>query len=103
MRNMISACDYFIGSRFHSCVFSLLAGIPTISIAYTYKSTGIMRDLDMGDLVFDISTFDACELKELLGDMFDRREYYVERVRRGRSQLEYPDFSEVLRGMLSQS
>jgi len=51
---MISRCQIFVGSRFHSCIFALLGSVPTIAIAYLPKTTGIMSDLGLSDFVLPI-------------------------------------------------
>ncbi len=51
---LIGLCDVFIGTRFHSCIFALMESVPTIAVAYLPKTTGIMHDLDLDDLVLDI-------------------------------------------------
>jgi colanic acid/amylovoran biosynthesis protein len=59
---LIGECDVFIGTRFHSCIFALLNGVPTTAIAYLPKTTGIMRDLGMMDSVIDINEVDGVSL-----------------------------------------
>nr|OEJ79328.1 hypothetical protein A5482_00245 [Cyanobacterium sp. IPPAS B-1200] len=40
-KSYISGCDLFIGSRMHSCIAALSAGVPVIPIAYSRKFTGL--------------------------------------------------------------
>lgn len=46
---IIETCDCFIGTRTHTIIASLSAGIPTVSIAYSVKSYGIIENF-YGDL-----------------------------------------------------
>jgi len=46
--------DVFIGTRMHSNIFALTAGVPVIAIAYRYKTQGIMQMLGLEDWVIDI-------------------------------------------------
>ena len=45
MKGAISRCRYFIGARMHSTIASLSSFVPTISIGYSIKATGLNRDL----------------------------------------------------------
>ncbi len=47
LRETISDCDYFIGTRMHSNIFALTSYVKTIAIAYEYKTTGIMEMLGL--------------------------------------------------------
>ncbi len=59
---LIGECDVFVGTRFHSCIFALLKGVPTTAIAYLPKTTGIMCDLGMSDFVVDINAISGPKL-----------------------------------------
>lgn len=50
------SCFYlFIGTRFHSIIFSLTSKVPSIAIAYGgNKAQGIMDDFELGDFVVKI-------------------------------------------------
>lgn len=60
LKSIYEECDYVVGTRFHSVIFSLAEGTPALALAYGgNKATGIMRDLDLGDLVVEIDRFTA--------------------------------------------
>ncbi len=42
-KSYISGLDFFIGSRMHSCIAALSAGVPVIPIAYSRKFTGLFN------------------------------------------------------------
>jgi colanic acid/amylovoran biosynthesis protein len=44
---MIARSKVFLGTRFHSCIFSMMAGRPTFAIAYLPKTEYIMNDLKL--------------------------------------------------------
>ena len=50
---MIGVCDFFVGSRLHSCIAALSQGIPTIGIAYSKKFKGVFESVGAGDWVID--------------------------------------------------
>ena len=41
LKAIISRCDYFIGSRYHSLVASLSTGVPSIAIGWSHKYDGL--------------------------------------------------------------
>jgi colanic acid/amylovoran biosynthesis protein len=45
LRAMITRSKVFLGTRFHSCIFAMMAGRPTFAIAYLPKTEFIMNDL----------------------------------------------------------
>ena len=47
LRAMISHSKVFLGTRFHSCIFSMMAGRPTYAIAYLPKTSFILEDLNL--------------------------------------------------------
>lgn len=56
LKRVYSFCDYIIGTRFHSLIFSLSNRVPGIAISYDgYKSIGIMKDMGLEDYVIDIA------------------------------------------------
>jgi len=49
LRGLISKSTYFIGTRFHSCIFAIIEKKPLMAIAYLPKTSYIMQDLKMGE------------------------------------------------------
>jgi colanic acid/amylovoran biosynthesis protein len=47
LRAMIQRSRVFLGTRFHSCIFAMMAGRPTFAIAYLPKTEYIMNDLKL--------------------------------------------------------
>ncbi|QCY11380.1 polysaccharide pyruvyl transferase family protein [Pseudomonas sp. MPC6] len=45
LKGLIGQCECLIGTRTHATIASLSQGIPTVSIAYSRKAHGIMRDI----------------------------------------------------------
>lgn len=52
---LISKCRFFIGARTHATIAAWSTHIPTISIAYSIKATGLNTDL-FGDLRYVLET-----------------------------------------------
>jgi colanic acid/amylovoran biosynthesis protein len=47
LRALIGRAQVFLGTRFHSCIFAMMAGRPTFAIAYLPKTEYIMNDLKL--------------------------------------------------------
>ena len=64
LKCLYSFCDYIVGTRFHSVIFSLASGVPGLAISYVgNKSVGIMSDIGLSDYVLHIDSMSADELK----------------------------------------
>jgi colanic acid/amylovoran biosynthesis protein len=64
LRAMIARSKVFLGTRFHSCIFAMMAGRPTFAIAYLPKTEFIMNDLK---LAHRHTPIDAIDYPYLLG------------------------------------
>ena len=47
LRAYIARSTVFLGTRFHSCIFSMMASVPTFAIAYLPKTDNILKDLKL--------------------------------------------------------
>lgn len=57
---------FFVGTRFHSLIFSMTSEVPSISIAYGgNKGVGIMEEFDLGEYVVKIDDVTTERLKSL--------------------------------------
>lgn len=72
LRAKIALSEVFLGSRFHSCIFSLMAGRPTFAIAYLPKTSFILTDLKLFDRYTSINEIDKGRiLDQLQKDLAD--------------------------------
>ena len=55
VKYLISQCRFFIGARTHATIAAWSTHVPTVSIAYSVKATGLNTDL-FGDLRYVIRT-----------------------------------------------
>ncbi|MDP9314549.1 MAG: polysaccharide pyruvyl transferase family protein [Chloroflexota bacterium] len=60
--------DYFVGTRLHSVILALNAGVPSIAIGYLQKTAGVLGAVGLTDWCCDINELTA----EQLGAMFSR-------------------------------
>ena len=51
---IIGLCDFFIGSRMHSCIAALSQMIPSVGLAYSKKFSGVFHSIDISDLAIDL-------------------------------------------------
>ena len=53
LKGIIGQFDFFIGSRMHSCIAALSAGVPAVAVAYSSKFEGVFATLGVRDMVVD--------------------------------------------------
>jgi len=63
VRFVIGLCELFVGSRMHACIAAVSQCIPAVSIAYSDKFLGVMREAGVDSLVADART---CSLEDTL-------------------------------------
>jgi colanic acid/amylovoran biosynthesis protein len=73
IKGIIGQCDLFIGARTHSIIAALSMGVPTIGIAYSQKTPGIMRMVGLEKYVCNFSTLTIEELVLKINDMLSKR------------------------------
>jgi colanic acid/amylovoran biosynthesis protein len=74
IKYIIGLCDYFVGSRMHSCIAALSQGIPTVSIAYSRKFAGVMETLGIETQVADPRVLDTRQILHVIDDVYERRD-----------------------------
>lgn len=77
--SLYSEMDLFIGSRMHSCIFSITAKVPTICLAYQFKSKGTFKILGIEEDCFDIENFTTLGLSKSI-------EYKIEHLKQNKSE-----------------
>jgi colanic acid/amylovoran biosynthesis protein len=73
IRSAYGFMDIFLGTRMHSNIFAISQGVPTLAIAYLYKTTGIMQDLGLNEWTVDIKGLDAESLTYMLIRLWNSR------------------------------
>lgn len=74
IKSIIGKCDFFIGSRMHSCIAALSQGIPTIGVAYSKKFIGVFNSVDAGEWVVDGRTEHVAAAIDKISKAFDNRD-----------------------------
>lgn len=95
LKSIYSICDYIVGTRFHSVIFSFANSIPGIAITYTgNKAQGIMKDFDLSDLSVSINDIDCNRLIQKFNIMRgneknikNKIQYYLQQAQIKRKEL----------------
>lgn len=73
LAGLLADCDLTLGMRYHSVVFSAIAGVPMVALAYDDKVTHVMDDLGLGEFSLPIAGLSSERLLERLNIAWDRR------------------------------
>lgn len=73
IKGIIGKCEFFVGSRMHSCVAALSQGIPCVGVAYSMKFKGVFESVGMRDWVIDARTVDSQGALEHAEGLYRRR------------------------------
>jgi len=82
IKHVISLCDFFVGSRMHSCIAAMSQCIPAIGLAYSKKFRGVFESVGAEELVIDMHRHSQDEILTAISSAFGRREAIAERLRR---------------------
>ncbi len=75
LKGIIRTCDFFVGSRMHSCIAALSQGVPCVGVAYSMKFAGVFESVGLGDWVVDgRTTANADAVAAVLACYRDRRD-----------------------------
>jgi len=100
--------DLMIGSRFHSCVFALSAGIPAVALGWTHKYPELMALVGLDQSALIHVDFSPARVTGLLDAAWERRDRaratiqeHLPRIREEVSQL-FDTVAAVLNGRSAQ-
>ncbi|MHC4508788.1 MAG: polysaccharide pyruvyl transferase family protein [Planctomycetota bacterium] len=81
VKYLIGKCDFFIGSRMHSCIAALSQCIPAVGLAYSQKFRGVFESIGVEKSVIDIRNAEAGEILNAVNTAFEQRQDTVERLK----------------------
>lgn len=82
IEKIYSYYDYMVGTRFHSVIFSLNVGVPSIAIAYGgNKSKGIMNVLGNGEYSIDMDKIEGRKLVQMFVSLESKRNVYLDNLK----------------------
>ena len=73
IKYIIGKCDFFVGSRMHSCIAALSQGIPAIAIAYSDKFVGVFGSIGLEEQVLDARCLDNEEISDRIIKQYEKR------------------------------
>lgn len=74
IKYIIGLCDFFMGSRMHSCIAALSQSIPAVGIAYSKKFKGVFDSVGLGHCVAEVYQCDKDELISVVKTVFEDRD-----------------------------
>ena len=95
--------NLLVGTRFHSVIFSVSEGVPSIALSYSgNKTTGIMKDMGLDAYVLNAGSISFDDLKEKFTLLLDNREQYsltVDTYRKA-ALVEYERLKDCIRALI---
>lgn len=91
IKGIIGTCEFFVGSRMHSCIAALSQGIPTVGVAYSKKFQGVFESVGAEHAVIDGRDYEAQTAVNEVMKLYEAREQWrstlSERVSQARDRL----------------
>jgi len=73
MKYVIGKCDFFLGSRMHSCIGAVSQCVPAVSIAYSDKFVGVMETVGVQSAVADARLLTEDQMLDMARQVYDQR------------------------------
>jgi len=70
LKGIISQCNVFIGARMHANIAAVSMCVPTLAIAYSHKTYGIMKLLNMEKYIVDFKTMTFEEFIQIFNEIW---------------------------------
>ncbi len=80
IKYIIGLCNFFLGSRMHSCIAALSQGIPTVGLAYSKKFSGVFGSIGVDDLVIDLRHEKGDAVLASIDRIYCEREMIIQRL-----------------------
>lgn len=75
VKGVIGRADLMLGARMHANIAALSQCVPTVALAYSHKTSGIMSDLGLGEAVVDCrNKLEPGAVERAVLDVWARRE-----------------------------
>ena len=73
VKDIIGMCDFFVGTRMHSCIAALSQHIPAVGVAYSKKFSGVFESIGLEHMVVDARLLDMDESINRVMALYQRR------------------------------
>lgn len=80
LMSIYNLCSVVIGTRMHSVIFSLLARVPCVAIAYEHKTNGIMESMGLSKWVLSKDQLSAEAILNAYNSLGINREGYLQKL-----------------------
>lgn len=94
VKYLIGCCDFFLGSRMHSCIAAISQCLPALGLAYSGKFIGVFESAGVGDCVIDLRTEDEQKILHCVDEAFVNRNETAETL-----QVTIPKIKEKVLGL----
>jgi len=94
--------DFFVGTKTHSIVMSLLAGTPTLCVSYHEKSHFFMNEWGVGEYSINLKSIDNEVLLKLFEKLYDNSTQIRKILKKSRMQMEsqaYKNFENIWKNL----
>ena len=82
LKYVYSKFEYILGTRFHSVIFSLAAGVPAIAVTYGgNKGQGIMKDMGLSEYALSIGEVDLKSLTTVFDRLVQDPDHVKKKIR----------------------
>ncbi len=81
IKYLIGKCDFFIGSRMHSCIAALSQCVSTVGLAYSKKFLGVFESIDAEESVIDVRSAETEEILSTIDEAFEQRQETANRLK----------------------
>ncbi|OQW91775.1 MAG: hypothetical protein BWK79_16175 [Beggiatoa sp. IS2] len=78
---LIGHCDFFLGSRMHSCIAAISQAVPTVGIAYSAKFFGVFESAGIENCVVDLRSNHEQKILAEIRQAFEQRHETAEKLR----------------------
>lgn len=82
LKGIIGKCDFFVGSRTHSCIAALSQAVPCVGLACSDKFLGVFESVGMGNWVVDARTAGSEQVITQVVGLYQRRHEVRKDLRR---------------------
>jgi len=80
IKYIIGLCDFFVGSRMHSCIAAMSQGVPAVGIAYSKKFRGVFESVGVEWCVAEACNQDCDQILEMVEKCFAQRSTINQRL-----------------------
>jgi len=88
LHGFMQSLDFFVGTKTHSIVMSLVSCTPTISVSYHDKSNFFMEEWDVGSYTIDLKDVNTDDLMDLFEKLSNNEEKVKETLLDSRKKME---------------